>query len=488
VAIKCCSFSGDGRFAAAGAADGSLAVWDVSGPEPRLAATSHVPEPPANTGGGDAADEGRRRSGSGSGNSSGSGGGELGVEGARAPPAECGRAPDGGTDQEEGEEVGGSRSGGSGLIKLTRLSPDAVLCCCMSHDGSVLAAGARAGRVGVWSSARRTLARLPPCHAEGAKVRAVALAPDGRHLVTGGDDARVVLWDLARGAPLLAAQEHLRPVRALAFSPDGRRVASCGDDCLIAVADFALLTTYGSLCASAGAAGVRAGAWLGDDLARGSSGGAVVEADGGGIRTQRSAGEEGGHAAGACLRPHPLLRRLRVTDGERLVLCALGEAPHAAGQGGALGVLGPPALGAALEGPPDACEQPLLCLEQGGQVRAGRCLLLACSSSFHYMATGNPMHSSRPAALLQPSHYSMSRPRPPTSRTRQVQIIGAASTLPHPGPIASSGTVACATADGDTIATARHDGSIVVTSCAAALDAAGVLPSKGSVVAGCFAC
>jgi hypothetical protein len=373
VGIKCCCFSGDGRFAATGAGDGSLAVWDVSGLEPRLAATSRAPPPPPPPEPDAAADGG-------SSGGSGEGGDSMVDDDAAAPAA--GAATDAATG--DGEGGGASEGGGEpGPLRLEPLSGDAVLCCCLSHDGSVLAAGARAGRVGVWSGPARALSRLPPCHAEGAKVRAAALAPDGAHLTTGGDDARVVLWDVRRAAPLLAAQEHLRPVRALAFSPDGRRVASSGDDCLIAVLDFALLTTYASLAspAVAGAPCVRAGAWLGREGRgrRGSDaggfGGALGES--GAIRALRSGGDDSSGGAPEPPRPHPLLRRLRVTDGERLVVCALGEAPAAPG---ALGVLGG-RRAAGLEGPPEACEQPLLCLEQGGQVRARRPAAgLACVS------------------------------------------------------------------------------------------------------------
>ncbi|MCT9089657.1 AAA family ATPase [Streptomyces sp. ASQP_92] len=63
-----------------------------------------------------------------------------------------------------------------------------------------------------------------------APVTAVAYAPDGRTLATGGADRTVKLWDAATRRPLATLTGHAGAVEALAFSPDGRTLASTGAD------------------------------------------------------------------------------------------------------------------------------------------------------------------------------------------------------------------------------------------------------------------
>ncbi len=61
-------------------------------------------------------------------------------------------------------------------------------------------------------------------------AEAIALAPDGKTLASGGEDRLIRLWDVASGLEGRRLEGHQASVRALAFSPDGKLLASGGLD------------------------------------------------------------------------------------------------------------------------------------------------------------------------------------------------------------------------------------------------------------------
>jgi WD40 repeat protein len=61
------------------------------------------------------------------------------------------------------------------------------------------------------------------------QVRAVAYAPDGRHVAVGGGEAPVRIWDAVNGEPVASLRDGSSYVTCLAFSPDGKWVVS-GDN------------------------------------------------------------------------------------------------------------------------------------------------------------------------------------------------------------------------------------------------------------------
>ena len=76
------------------------------------------------------------------------------------------------------------------------------------------------------------------------KVWAVAVTPDGRHIVSGSKDETVKVWDLASGDKVRTLEGHTDQVWGVAVTPDGRHIVSGSDDRTVKVWD---LTTKSQL-------------------------------------------------------------------------------------------------------------------------------------------------------------------------------------------------------------------------------------------------
>jgi WD40 repeat protein len=63
-----------------------------------------------------------------------------------------------------------------------------------------------------------------------SKITSIALHPNGKYIASGGEDNRVIIWDIKTGKPIKYYTGHTDDVNNLAFSGDGRFLFSCSDD------------------------------------------------------------------------------------------------------------------------------------------------------------------------------------------------------------------------------------------------------------------
>jgi WD40 repeat protein len=97
----------------------------------------------------------------------------------------------------------------------------------VAPDGSWLASGGDDATVRIWD--RETGRQRTVLEGHASRVNAVAVAPDGSWLASGGDDATVRSWDRETGRQRRTLVGHLGAARAVAMAPDGSWLAT-GDD------------------------------------------------------------------------------------------------------------------------------------------------------------------------------------------------------------------------------------------------------------------
>ena len=57
-------------------------------------------------------------------------------------------------------------------------------------------------------------------------MNAVAVTPDGQHIISGGGDKRVRVWSVASKSLVSTCEGHRDRVMAVAVMPDGQRILS----------------------------------------------------------------------------------------------------------------------------------------------------------------------------------------------------------------------------------------------------------------------
>jgi WD40 repeat protein len=122
---------------------------------------------------------------------------------------------------------------------------DWVSCAAFSPDGRIIVSGGQDNRLKLWDASTgyelRTLwahsASVPTDPRQFESVHAVAFSPDGRVIVSASDTIK--LWDTASGRELRTLHGKDETVGPVTFSPNGETIISGGDDGTLALWNIA---------------------------------------------------------------------------------------------------------------------------------------------------------------------------------------------------------------------------------------------------------
>ena len=113
---------------------------------------------------------------------------------------------------------------GGVVTQRMRLPNTHLITVAIAGDGRWLVTGEDEGAVRLWSLDPLRPVAIVGRHA--ARVKSVAISPDGRTVASAGDDKMIALWDVRRRSLRMHVGTHASPIYSIGFSPDGGRLVS----------------------------------------------------------------------------------------------------------------------------------------------------------------------------------------------------------------------------------------------------------------------
>ena len=128
-------------------------------------------------------------------------------------------------------------NGGPALgVRTLGRHADAVKAVAVSPDGRFVLSASRDATLAMWEAGSGKRLRLFNGHRAG--VACAAFSPDGKKVLSGSQDRLVILWDALTGKRLKTFEGHGGWVSWVAFGPDGRRAFSGALDRTVSVWDL----------------------------------------------------------------------------------------------------------------------------------------------------------------------------------------------------------------------------------------------------------
>jgi WD40 repeat protein len=125
--------------------------------------------------------------------------------------------------------AGGFQPPGSSLMQIS--GHHSVKSVAFSFDGDHIILGGTDQSIHIWDALVAS-ELVPAMQGYRGEVWAVAFSPDGTHAASGGADETICIWDtISTDKPPLVLQGHKNEVMSVAFSSDGTQIVS-GLHCL----------------------------------------------------------------------------------------------------------------------------------------------------------------------------------------------------------------------------------------------------------------